>query len=50
VVHVTLHPNFQRDDLFHLLHINGLLVSATSGEEDGKRDEERKTSAVQQRY
>ena len=57
VVHVSLHPNFQRDDLFRLLHINGLLVSASSSgdqkEEDGKMErlnEERKTSIVQQRY
>ena len=54
VVHVSLHPNFQRDDLFRLLHINGLLVSASGDqkEEEGKREdlnEERKTSTVQQR-
>ncbi|MCG8625199.1 MAG: hypothetical protein MJE68_24775 [Proteobacteria bacterium] len=56
MVHVSLHSNFQRDDLFRLLHINGLLVSASGGqeeEEEGKMEglnEERKTSTIQQRY
>ena len=48
VIHVSLHPGFHRDDLFRLLHINGLLVPAPD-EKGEELDEQRKISTIQSR-
>lgn len=46
VVHAPLHPSFKRDDLFRLLHLNGLLVPV----EDYQAASESRSSQYPQSY